>query len=110
MSSETASPIVLIPHPHRRIHKWGLGLSLSIVGAALLVNVVGNRHWLGLLGIVGYALGVICVVHGVGQRVSLPKGQVRFQPGTPTRPFLVPLGWTALGALLLLGGITIVMA
>jgi hypothetical protein len=107
VSPEAPSPIVLVPHPHRRIHQWWLGVSLTVLGVALLVSVVGNRHWLGLLGMVCYAVGVICMVRGVGRRVSLPPGQVRFRPGTPTRPFLLPLGWMVLGVFLLVLGIVI---
>ncbi|MGH3775223.1 MAG: hypothetical protein ACRDRR_05710 [Pseudonocardiaceae bacterium] len=69
--SQRSSPVVaLFVARTRRFRLWRTVSGLSIIGGLLLASVVVGERWLGLLGIVIYALGSVLVVRDMTRHVS----------------------------------------
>ncbi|HEY5514883.1 MAG TPA: hypothetical protein VIK12_01585 [Pengzhenrongella sp.] len=61
---------------HRAVVPWGIAACLALV----LASAVGVRAWIGLVGLLGYGLGLVAVVQvlslkGPGGDVLVPAGQ-----------------------------------
>ncbi len=87
----------------RRFRLWRTVSGLSIIGGLLLVSVVVGERWLGLLGIVIYALGSVLVVRDMTRHASEAQRPDR-------QAILARLGWFLLGVALIAGGSIIAVA
>ncbi len=98
----------------RRFRLWRTVSGLSMIGGLLLASVVIGQRWLGLLGIVIYALGSVLVVRDMIRHVAQAH-----RPDLPDLPdpagnrrhaILARLGWFLLGVALIAGGSIIAVA
>ncbi|MGH3480247.1 MAG: hypothetical protein ACRDTE_13895 [Pseudonocardiaceae bacterium] len=100
---EQSSPVALLVARTRRFRLWRTVSGLSIIGGLLLVSVVVGERWLGLLGIVIYALGSVLVVRDMTRHASEAQRPDR-------QAILARLGWFLLGVALIAGGSIIAVA
>ncbi|MGH3920688.1 MAG: hypothetical protein ACRDSG_16890 [Pseudonocardiaceae bacterium] len=114
MSQEQAqrsSPVALLVARTRRFRLWRTVSGLSIIGGLLLAGVVIGERWLGLLGIVIYALGSVLVVRDMARHASEAHRPDRQDPaGNHRQAILARLGWFLLGVALIAGGSIIAVA
>ena len=80
-------------------------VGLSMIGGLLLAGVVVGQRWLGLVGIVIYALGSVLVVRDLARHAAeagLPESP---EPVVNRRQaILARLGWFLLGVALVISG------
>lgn len=95
----------------RRFRLWRTVSGLSLIGVLQLAGVVHGQRWLGLLGIVIYALGSVLVVRDMARHASEARHLEQQEPaGDRRRAILARLGWFLLGIALIAGGSIISLA
>lgn len=95
----------------RRFRLWRTVSGLSMIGGLLLASVVIGQRWLGLLGIVIYALGSVLVVRDMTRHVAQAHRPDLPDPaGNRRHAILARLGWFLLGVALIAGGSIIAVA
>jgi hypothetical protein len=109
--SERSSLVALFVARTRRFRLWRTVSNLSILGGLLLVSVLFGGRWIGLLGIVIYALGSVLVVRDMARHASAAGRPDRQDPaGNRRQAILARLGWFLLGIALIAGGSIISLA
>ncbi|MGH8939045.1 MAG: hypothetical protein ACRDV2_06810 [Actinomycetes bacterium] len=89
----------------RRFRLWRTVSGLSMIGGLLLAGVIVGQRWLGLLGIVSYALGSVLVVRDMTRHVTQAHRPDLPNPaGNHRQAVLTRLGWFLLGVVLIAGG------
>lgn len=106
--SERSPLVVQFLERTRRFRLRRTVVGLSMIGGLLLASVLVGQRWLGLVGIVIYALGSVLVVRDMARHVSEAR---RPEPVTNRRQaILARLGWFLLGIALVVGGSVISVA
>ncbi|MGH4009803.1 MAG: hypothetical protein ACRDTH_16915 [Pseudonocardiaceae bacterium] len=109
--AERSSPVALFVARTRRFRLWRTVSGLSMIGGLLLAGVVVGQRWLGLLGIVIYALGSVLVVGDMARHVRQAHRPDPPAPaGNRRHAILARLGWFLLGVALIAGGSIIAVA
>jgi len=103
--SERSPLVVQFIERTRRFRLRRTVVGLSMIGGLLLASVVVGQRWLGLVGIVIYALGSILMVRDMARHVTEARHPEPPQRASYRRQaILARLGWFLLGAALVVGG------
>ncbi len=103
--SERSSPVALFIERTRHFRLWRTVVGLSMIGGLLLASVVVGQRWLGLVGIVIYALGSVLVVRDMARHAAEARHPDPQEPASDRRQALLArLGWFLLGIALVAGG------